>query len=65
MSGLFLLELLELLGLVSRFEKLFADLLVGCRRWKDDINDDQEVIKRENDAYLENMEDLGKVIREL
>ncbi|KAF5872602.1 putative haloacid dehalogenase protein [Botrytis fragariae] len=38
---------------------------VYVRRWTDDINDDQEVIKRENDAYLENMEDLEKVIREL
>ncbi|ATZ55874.1 hypothetical protein BCIN_12g04250 [Botrytis cinerea B05.10] len=38
---------------------------VYVRRWTDDIHDDQEIIKRENDAYLENMEDLGKVIREL
>ncbi|KAF7947825.1 hypothetical protein EAE96_008903 [Botrytis aclada] len=38
---------------------------VYVRRWSDDILEDQEVIKCENDAYLENMEGLGRVIREL
>ncbi|TGO26971.1 hypothetical protein BPAE_0050g00610 [Botrytis paeoniae] len=38
---------------------------VYVRRWTDDIHDNQEVIRRENDAYLENMRDLEKVIREL
>ncbi|KAF7922720.1 hypothetical protein EAE99_007297 [Botrytis elliptica] len=38
---------------------------VFCKRWTDDINRDQEVIKCENDAYLKDIEDLGKVIREL
>jgi len=31
-------------------------------RWTDDINEDQEVVKRENDAWLEGMEGLVGVI---
>ncbi|MCJ1376894.1 hypothetical protein MMC20_008139 [Loxospora ochrophaea] len=35
---------------------------VYVRRWTDDIREDQEVIKRENDAYLESMRDLDEAI---
>ncbi|KAF7903364.1 uncharacterized protein EAF01_006413 [Botrytis porri] len=38
---------------------------IYVRRWTDDISEDQQVMKRENDAYLEDMEDLERVIGEL
>jgi 2-haloalkanoic acid dehalogenase type II len=38
---------------------------VYVRRWTDDILEDQELIKRENDAYLEDMRDLDEVISKL
>lgn len=31
-------------------------------RWTDDVLEDQKVVRGENDAYLESMEDLGAVI---
>lgn len=34
-------------------------------RWTDDIREDQEVVKRENDAYLSDMHDLDRVIAAL
>ena len=38
---------------------------VYVRRWTDDINEDQEEIRRENDAYLESMQDLDEAISKL
>ncbi|KAF2798800.1 (S)-2-haloacid dehalogenase IVA [Melanomma pulvis-pyrius CBS 109.77] len=38
---------------------------VYVRRWTDDIREDQEAIRRENDAYLEDMRELNKVISKL
>lgn len=38
---------------------------VYVRRWTDDIEEDQEVIRGENDAYLEDMRDLDDVISKL
>ena len=38
---------------------------VYVRRWTDDIREDQEVIRRENDAYLEGMWKLDEAISEL
>jgi hypothetical protein len=35
------------------------------RRWTDDILEDQEVIKKENDAYLEDMGELDETISRL
>jgi 2-haloalkanoic acid dehalogenase type II len=35
---------------------------VYVRRWTDDVNEDQEVIRGENDAYLEDMTRLDTVI---
>lgn len=35
------------------------------RRWTDDIREDQEVIRGENDAYLENMLELDEIISKL
>lgn len=34
-------------------------------RWTDDIREDQEVIRSENDAYLEDMRELDIVISKL
>ncbi|KAJ6600995.1 (S)-2-haloacid dehalogenase IVA [Mycena vulgaris] len=38
---------------------------VYVRRWTDDIREDQEVIRSENDAYLEDMLELEEVISKL
>jgi 2-haloalkanoic acid dehalogenase type II len=38
---------------------------VYIKRWTDDIREDQETIKGENDAYLEDMEKLDEVIARL
>lgn len=38
---------------------------VYVRRWTDDIREDQEVIRRENDAYLEDMRELDETISKL
>ncbi|KAJ7033134.1 (S)-2-haloacid dehalogenase IVA [Mycena alexandri] len=38
---------------------------VYVRRWTDDIREDQEVIRGENDAYLEDMHELDVVISKL
>jgi 2-haloacid dehalogenase len=38
---------------------------VYIRRWTDDIRENQEDIKGENDAYLEDMEKLDEVIASL
>ena len=38
---------------------------VYIRRWTDDILEDQGTIKGENDAYLEDMSELGEVISKL
>jgi 2-haloalkanoic acid dehalogenase type II len=38
---------------------------VYVRRWTDDILEDQEVIKKENDAYLEDMQELDEAISKL
>lgn len=38
---------------------------VYVRRWTDDIREDQEVIRKENDAYLEDMRELDVVISKL
>jgi 2-haloalkanoic acid dehalogenase type II len=38
---------------------------VYVRRWTDDIWEDQEVIRRENDAYLEDMGELDEAISKL
>jgi 2-haloacid dehalogenase len=38
---------------------------VYVRRWTDDIREDQEVIRSENDAYLEDMRELDIVISKL
>ena len=38
---------------------------VYVRRWTDDIQEDQEVIRRENDAYLEGMRELDETISNL
>lgn len=38
---------------------------VYVRRWTDDIREDQGVIRRENDAYLEDMRELDEVISKL
>ncbi|KAJ7155277.1 putative hydrolase [Mycena filopes] len=38
---------------------------VYVRRWTDDIREDQEVIRQENDAYLEDMRHLADVISKL
>ncbi|KAF7358422.1 Haloacid dehalogenase [Mycena venus] len=38
---------------------------VYVRRWTDDIREDQEVIRSENDAYLEDMRELNEVISKL
>jgi 2-haloalkanoic acid dehalogenase type II len=38
---------------------------VYVRRWTDDINEDQEVIRGENDAYIEDMTQLDAVIASL
>ncbi|CAF9916979.1 hypothetical protein IMSHALPRED_003361 [Imshaugia aleurites] len=38
---------------------------VYIRRWTDDIREDQEEIRRENDAYLEDMRALGSTIAKL
>lgn len=38
---------------------------VYVRRWTDDILEDQELIKGENDAYLENMQELDGTISKL
>jgi 2-haloalkanoic acid dehalogenase type II len=38
---------------------------VYVRRWTDDILEDQEVIRGENDAYLEDMQELDEVISKL
>ena len=38
---------------------------VYVRRWTDDIREDQELIKNENDAYLEDMRELDEAISKL
>ena len=38
---------------------------VYVRRWTDDVREDQEQVKRENDAYLEDMTELEGVIARL
>ena len=38
---------------------------VYVRRWTDDVREDQEVIRRENDAYLEGMGELDEAISKL
>jgi 2-haloacid dehalogenase len=38
---------------------------VYVRRWTDDILEDQELIRRENDAYLEDMQELDEAISNL
>lgn len=38
---------------------------VYVRRWTDDIREDQEVIRKENDAYIEDMRESGVVISKL
>ena len=38
---------------------------VYVRRWTDDVREDQEAIKRENDAYLEGMRELDEAISKL
>ncbi|MCJ1431694.1 hypothetical protein MMC27_001049 [Xylographa pallens] len=38
---------------------------VYIHRWTDDINEDMEVIKKENDFFLENMRSLAEVIGRL
>jgi 2-haloalkanoic acid dehalogenase type II len=38
---------------------------VYVRRWTDDIREDQELIKKENDAYLEDMRELDEAISKL
>ncbi|KAK4691135.1 2-haloacid dehalogenase, partial [Lecanoromycetidae sp. Uapishka_2] len=38
---------------------------IYVRRWTDDILEDQELIRRENDAYLEDMRALQEVISKL
>lgn len=38
---------------------------VYVRRWTDDIREDQEVIRRENNAYLEDMRELDEAISKL
>jgi 2-haloacid dehalogenase len=38
---------------------------VYVRRWTDDVWEDQEVIRGENDAYLEDMKELDQVIARL
>lgn len=38
---------------------------VYVRRWTDDVDEDQEEIRKENDAYLEGMQDLDEVISKL
>ena len=38
---------------------------VYVRRWTDDVREDQEAIRRENDAYLESMQELDEAISKL
>jgi 2-haloacid dehalogenase len=38
---------------------------VYIRRWTDDIREDQELIRSENDAYLDDMRELSEVILKL
>ena len=38
---------------------------VYVRRWTDDVREDQEEVRRENDAYLEDMNGLNEVIAKL
>lgn len=38
---------------------------VYVRRWTDDVEEDQEVVRGENDAYLEDMRELDEVISRL
>lgn len=38
---------------------------VYVRRWTDDIREDQELIRGENDAYLEDMGELDEAISKL
>ena len=38
---------------------------VYLRRWTDDVREDQEFIKRENDAYVEGMRELDETISKL
>ena len=34
-------------------------------RWTDDVKENQEVVKKENEAWLENMDNLDQVIGSL
>ncbi len=38
---------------------------VYVRRWTDDVREDQEVVRGENDEYLEDMRGLESVIAEM
>lgn len=38
---------------------------VYVRRWTDDVREDQQLVRKENDAYLEDMRDLDDVIARL
>ncbi|KAG8170274.1 hypothetical protein KVR01_001019 [Diaporthe batatas] len=49
----------------TRGAKAVGMKTVYVYRWTDDINEDQAAVRRENDAYLENMDDLAETIARL
>lgn len=42
----------------TRVAKAAGMKTIYVHRWTDDINEDQAVVRQENDAYLENMDKL-------
>ena len=49
----------------TRGAKAVGMKTVYVKRWTDDVLEDQEVIRKENDAYLEDMRELDEVISKL
>ncbi|KAK2599773.1 hypothetical protein N8I77_011499 [Diaporthe amygdali] len=49
----------------TRGAKAVGMKTVYVYRWTDDINEDQEVVRRENDAYLESMDGLVETVARL
>lgn len=49
----------------TRGAKAVGMRTVYVHRWTDDIEEDMEIVKKENDVFLESMEGLGDVIGKL
>lgn len=49
----------------TRGAKAVGMKTVYIYRWTDDINEDQAVVRQENDAYLKDMDGLAETISQL